>query len=287
MTAADLVERDDRVAVILGEISLGYFRDVIEAHPRRVLNIGIMEQTMIGVAAGFALEGFHPFVHTIAPFLVDRPFEQLKLDFAYQGLGGTFVSVGASYDYASEGPTHHAAGDISSLLTLPRFELFVPGTSDETDALIRATYSNGNPSYIRTSTSTNEGSFDVAPARIHVVRRGQRATILVVGPMLSAALEATELMDVTVLYTASVRPFDRQTLRNETGDLIIVVAPFLAGALTSIITECLSDPVRIRSIGVPLRHVVSYGTAPQVDEELGLDAGGLRRSIDSLLSEAL
>jgi len=68
-TTADLVENDDRVAVVLAEISTDYFADALRRHPARVVNIGIMEQAMVGVAAGFAMEGFHPIAHSLSPFM--------------------------------------------------------------------------------------------------------------------------------------------------------------------------------------------------------------------------
>ena len=143
--ACELVLEDDRVAVVLGEISVALFAEGFRCAPERVVNVGIMEQSMVGVAAGFAMEGFHPIVHTITPFLVERPFEQLKLDFGYQELGGTFVSVGASYDYSVEGTTHHAPADVAVLSSIPRFEVLVPGTAKEAERLLRATYANGRP----------------------------------------------------------------------------------------------------------------------------------------------
>ena len=126
-TAVDLFERDERVAIVMADISLDYLRPAVEHDPRRAVNAGIMEQSAVGIAAGFALEGFHPIVHTLAPFLTERPLEQIKLDFGYQGLGGTFISAGAAYDYGESGGTHHAAGDIQALGSIPRVEVLVPG----------------------------------------------------------------------------------------------------------------------------------------------------------------
>src|SRR3954462_7778302 len=117
--ASRLVEEDDRVAVILADISEDYFSDAANRFPHRVINVGIMEQTLIGVGAGFALEGFYPILHSIAPFLVERPYEQIKVDFGYQSLGGTLASIGGSYDYGTEGGTHHAPGDVGALLQIP------------------------------------------------------------------------------------------------------------------------------------------------------------------------
>ena len=207
-TATDLVDNDDRVAVVLAEISTDYFADALRRHPTRVVNIGIMEQAMVGVAAGFAMEGFHPIAHSLSPFMAERPYEQLKLDFGYQGLGGTFVGVGGSYDYAGEGGTHHAPADASLMLAIPGMEVLIPGHGDEVDRLLRATYANGRPTYLRASVATNADAFDVAPGRIEVVRRGAGATLLVFGPMLDRVLAASEGVDVTVAYATSLAPFD-------------------------------------------------------------------------------
>src|SRR4051812_12328778 len=171
-TAADLVDKDDRVAVVLAEISTEYFADVLRRHPARVVNVGIMEQTMVGVAAGFAMEGFHPIAHSLSPFMAERPYEQLKVDFGYQGLGGTFVGFGGSYDYASSGGTHHAPADVGVMLGIPGMEVFIPGHGDDMDAVLRSTYANGRPTYIRGSVTTNTDAHDAQPGRIQVVRRG-------------------------------------------------------------------------------------------------------------------
>ena len=128
-TAVDLFKRDERVAIVMADISLDYLRPAVEHDPRRAVNAGIMEQSAVGIAAGFALEGFHPIVHTLAPFLTERPLEQIKLDFGYQGLGGTFISAGAAYDYGESGGTHHAAGDIQALGSIPGLEVLVPGSA--------------------------------------------------------------------------------------------------------------------------------------------------------------
>src|SRR5829696_3707488 len=149
-TATDLLEADERAVIVLAEISVDFFADAIRKHPNRVVNVGIMEQTLIGVAAGMAMEGFHPIIHTITPFLVERPLEQLKLDFGYQGLGGTFVSAGASYDYAASGCTHHAPGDVQALVSIPGMRVLVPGHAEEVGGLMRSTFADGVPTYIRT-----------------------------------------------------------------------------------------------------------------------------------------
>jgi transketolase len=286
-TAGALVDEDPRVAIVLAEISTEYFDAVASRHPARVVNVGIMEQTMVGVAAGFAMEGFLPIVHSISPFVAERPYEQLKLDIGYQGLGGTFVGTGGSYDYAAEGATHHAAADASLMLAIPGMEVLAPGHPAEVDALLRSVYANGSPTYMRLSIAANGSAFPATPGGLHVVRHGSGATVLAFGPMLDRTLEATAHLDVTVVYATSVRPFDAGAFIDVVGErpAIVTVEPFYEHTATPVIVEAMAGRrMSLTSIGVPRSFIRAYGTAADLDVDLGLDAAGLRRRIDAVLA---
>src|SRR5205085_9556757 len=120
--AAEALDDDERVAVVSAEIGVAE----LPRHPRH-FNVGIREQLMIGVAAGLALEGMRPVAHSYTPFLVERPYEQVKLDLGHQDLGAILVSTGASYDAARGGRTHQAPADVAIVAALPGWTVHVPG----------------------------------------------------------------------------------------------------------------------------------------------------------------
>src|SRR6202035_1757766 len=114
-----LLASDPRLAVVLADISADAFRPAAARFPDRVINVGIREQLLISVAGGMALAGMRPIAYTFASFLVERPFEQIKLDLTHQGVGAVLVSSGASFDYSAAGRTHQSPGDVALLGTLP------------------------------------------------------------------------------------------------------------------------------------------------------------------------
>jgi len=272
----ELIENDSQTALVLADISSGNFSSAAQRHPYRVINVGIMEQTMISAAAGFAMEGFHPIVHSITPFVVERPFEQIKDDFCYQGLGGTLISIGASYDYGTDGMTHQGAADVPILKTLPRMQCCVPGTAEEFEILLRQTYRNGSPTYIRTSVQQNSRSRPVSFGRLHIERQGKDGVVVVIGPLLDRTLEATTDMDLTVLYASTVVPFDGETLREAVKGAsanVILIEPYYEGGLVPEIARALQAvPARIESIGVPRQILDRYGPPERHDQEIGLTA---------------
>src|SRR5215471_2483025 len=142
--ATELLDTDPKVAVVLADITADAFEPARQRHPDRVVNVGIREQLLISASAGMALAGMRPIAHTFASFLVERPFEQIKLDLNHQGAGAILVSSGASFDYSSSGRTHQSPGDVALLGTLPGWTVHVPGHPDEAERMLRdAAIGNG------------------------------------------------------------------------------------------------------------------------------------------------
>lgn len=279
-----LLDEDPRLAVVLADISAAALAPAGRRHPERVINVGIREQLVLSVAGGLALTGIRPIAHSYAPFLVERAFEQIKLDLGHQGVTGVLVSVGASYDGATAGRTHHSPGDVALLDTLPGWTVHVPGHADEVAPLLRAAVRGEDPVYLRLSVRVNTQAHRT-DGRLDVVRRGSRAVVVAVGPMLDNALAATEGLDVTVAYAATVRPFDAAGLRALTTDGdIVLVEPYLAGTSSRVVDEALVDvPHRVLALGVGRGEVRRYGDPDDHDTIHGLDPAGLRSAITRFL----
>jgi transketolase len=99
-----LADNDDKILLLIGDNGYGLFNDFIEKYPNRFFNVGICEQSMVGIASGMALQGFKPYVYTISPFLFERAFEQVKLDIDQQNVNVKLIGYG---DYPEQGPTHN------------------------------------------------------------------------------------------------------------------------------------------------------------------------------------
>ena len=275
-----ILQENERLVVVLADISASWFQP-----QKRVINLGIMEQTMISVAAGLALEDFIPVAHSFVPFLVERPFEQLKDDFCYQRLGGNFISTGGSYDYSIEGMTHQGPGDIQILRGLPGMQITVPGTAREFEQLFRQAYANGAPTYYRLSQRVNATEHEIEFGKLTVISRGRMGTVIAVGPMLEPTMQAVEGLDVSVLYCTTVAPFDGETLRQEcVNERIMLVEPYYTGGLAADIVSAMQQrPVCIEAIGVPREILHHYGTPEQHDEALGLTPAGIRTRVSKFL----
>ncbi|MGW6406763.1 transketolase family protein [Streptomyces vinaceus] len=284
------LDEDPRLALVLAEITMDGFRPDQQRHPERVINVGIREQLLIGVGGGLALTGLRPIVHTFASFLVERPFEQIKLDFGHQGTGGVLVSANASYDWPAGGLTHMAPGDVALLDTLDGWTVHVPGHPDEAEALLRRAYAAGDDRvYVRLSQQSNAAPRPVDGVGLRTVREGGpgAAVVIAVGPLLDNVLAATEGLDVTVLYATTVRPFDDAALRGAVGRGradVVLVEPYLAGTSTGAAAQALSEvPHRILGLGVGRAELRRYGTMDEHTAAHGLDPRSLRLRIGAFL----
>jgi transketolase len=289
-TATALLDEDPLTAVVLAEISADMFAKAMARHPDRVLNVGIREQLMVGVGGGLALAGMRPVVHTYAPFLIERAFEQVKLDLAHQDVHAVLVSIGASYDAAGAGRTHQAPEDVALVDSLPGFSVVVPGHPDEVGALLRGAVGtlDAGSTYMRLSSEANRQALPVWPG-LQVVRSGRGAVVVAVGPMLSPVLDAVADLDVTVAYATTVRPFDAEGLRalEAYSGAAVLAEPYLAGTSAFEVSSALaSRPHRLLSLGVPRGELRRYGTPADHAGWHGLDAAGIRRSVTTFLGLA-
>jgi transketolase len=279
--AREALDEDERVAVVTAQIGT----DSIGEHPRH-FDVGIREQLMIGVAAGLALEGYRPVAHSYTPFLVERPWEFLKLDLGHNDLGAVLVSTGASYDAARSGRTHQAPEDVALVAALPGWTIHVPGHAEELEALLRRSLAGDDRVYIRMSEEENHARVD--GGGFTVLRRGSPCAPLVVavGPTLRPVLEATADRDLTLAYLATVRPFPHDGVRDALADGIdvVLVEPYQAGTSTAEIAVALRDrPHRVLALGVPNAEFRHYGTGEEHRAAHGLDAAGIARSLDEFL----
>ncbi len=283
----ELLRGDRRRVLVLAEIGAGYLDPVMSAPvSERILNVGIREQLMLGVAGGLALTGLRPIVHTFPPFLLERPFEQVKLDLAHQGVGALLVSAGGSYGWPTGGQTHFGHRDVALLDTLDGWTVHVPGHPDEAEALLRRAVAGEDRVYVRLDVTSNAQPYDIGDGHMTMLRHGNAGTVIGVGPMIERVLAATAKRDVTVLYATTVRPFDADSLRSTlTEPDVVLVEPYLAGTSVAQVSDALRA-VRHRVLGLGVRQAElrRYGTIADHDAAHGLDVAGLRRSIDDFLS---
>lgn len=269
---------------MLGDIGVFGFREELKDLPQRAYNIGILEQCTVGVAAGLSKMGMIPIVHTIAPFLIERSFEQIKIDFGYQKLRGNLISVGSSYDYASLGCTHHCPADIGLMLSVPDAQIIIPGTSSELSQLLNQTYNNSSLTYFRLSEYENKEQYDVNFGKGILVKEGSKATVICYGNMLSETVEACFDLDVSILYYHTIYPFDSNLLIDNFNEKIIICEPFYEGTTNHLINKTLEGlKYETLNIGVPRQFLTNYGTKKQHDQNLNLDRYGIQGRIEKFI----
>jgi transketolase len=276
---SDLIQTHPELYLLLGDIGVFGFKDAMRRSPNRVLNLGILEQGMVGFAAGLASRGAIPIIHSITPFIIERPLEQIKLDFGYQHLPGKFISVGASYDYTMLGATHHSPADVEIFLSVPGAEVWVPASENDLKKVLQSELPKKSLSYIRLSEQgANLSNFD--SNGIKKLRDGSSGVCVAIGPTVDNVLEATEGLDHSVIsWTAlhNVREL-LQLLKTEKSRSIKIVEPFYQGGTAALFAASDSD-ISIRHIGIPRRFIHRYGTLAQISTFVGMDTHSLRERI--------
>lgn len=281
-TALKIAKNDEKLVFLFGDISVFLFNEFRELYPDRLLNVGICENTLISMAAGLSATGFHPVVHTIAPFVTERSYEQVKIDICYNRFGCTIVTCGGSFDYAWDGATHHCYTDLELMRMLPGMEVMQPGSKKEFDILFSECYKNGNPSYIRIAADEHGFNIPVELGKGVIIKEtpGAKVTIVTAGPLLGNVIDAANDLPVNILYYHTLKPFDAGLLSRYTKSNIIVVHDAY-GLFETVNAAC---TVKATYHGLPDAFCCFYGTLKDIRSKIDLDASGIRNKIISVLT---
>jgi len=275
-TIMDLSVHDEKIVMILGDVSVYLFNDFKQKYPDRFYNMGICENTLISVAAGLSSQGFFPFVHTIAPFITERSFEQIKLDMCYNRFGGNIVSCGASFDYAWDGATHHCYTDLAILRLLPDIEVIQPGSRKEADVLIRSQYNNWKTTYFRLSDHPHDIDIPVEFGKGVVLKdSGTEVTVITAGPILGNVVEACRDLDVNLIYFHTIKPIDKELVSMFKNTQILVIHD--AFGLYEAVCEVTGLAVSYH--GMPDEFCCWYGKLDDTRGKIGLDVKSIREIV--------
>lgn len=283
---SEIFGQDSRASLLLGDIGAFGFRQLLHEHPKRALNLGILEQAMIGVGAGMASKGLIPTIHTIAPFLVERAFEQIKVDFGYQKLPGNLVSVGASFDYSKLGATHHCPADVGILSNIPGVRIFIPGHSLEFRHSYVSEWNAGALNYFRLSENGNDSPEIVEFGKAKVIERGRNGVVVVAGPMRDIVMKAANGLGLEIHYLNSWDPGSPLHLDTSfPGGKIAIVEPYYSGPLLNCLhRQITSAACEVLQKGVPKRFLHTYGEFDDLQREAGLDALSMRDDFEEFFT---
>jgi transketolase len=287
---ADIALADPRIVVVandsIGSSRLGGFR---ARFADRLINVGIAEQTMVGVAAGLANGGKIPFACGASCFLTARALEQIKVDLAYSNAPVTLCGMSSGLAYGELGPTHHAIEDVAWTRAIANMTVIVPADPPETDQAVRAAAQSTGPVFLRLSRLpvpiVHAPGYRFEVGRAAMLRQGSDVTLVAMGILVTTALQAAELLaargiSARVLNMATVRPIDREALiaaAQQTGAIVTIEEHTIYGGLGSAVAEVLvtTVPVPMRLLGIP-GVFAPTGSAPWLLEHFGLAPGGIR-----------
>jgi transketolase len=242
----------------------------------RFVDVGIAEQTMIGMAAGLALRGRIPVCHALATFLTLRAFEFIRTDVGIPGLPVKLVGGVPGFLSDGNGPTHQALEDVSLMRGIPGMHVFCPADVDELCAGLPAILHSGSPTYVRYHAgpaAVQHGPFEIGKAE--VLSAGRDVALLTHGFLLQQVMEARELLEKRGISARVVNvrmpvPLDEAAVLSaaeETRLLVTVEDHFLTGGLCSIVAELLvREGVRCRTLPIALRTFFQPGRLPEVLE---------------------
>lgn len=288
----ELAKADARIVYIGSDLGPGVLNAMKMEMPERYFMEGVSEQHVIGMAAGLAMEGFIPYVNTIATFITRRCYEQVALDLCLHDLPVRLIANGGGAVYAPLGPTHLAVEDLAIMRALPNMAIVAPCDAEEMRRFMAKTIDWPHPIYIRLGkggdavVSREEHGFEIGKAI--ALREPGSGLFVTTGVMTQIALQAAdklapEGLACGVLHLHTVKPLDQAALGHwlpKVTGVVTVEEHTRIGGLGSAILEFCNDEmpeqaVKIARIGVPDRFADQYGSQNSLLDHWGITVDAL------------
>lgn len=293
-----LARRDDRVVFIGSDLGPGVLKGMKRDMPERFFMEGVAEQHIVGMAAGLAMEGFIPYVNTIATFLTRRCFDQLAIDVCMENLPVRLIATGGGTVYAPLGPTHLAFEDIAILRALPNMTIVAPVDEVEMVKLLDASLDWPGPLYIRVGKGNEPVVTDAdtpfAIGRALEMRAPGEVAIVATGIVTAKALAAAEMLEARgiragVLHMATVKPLDTDAVRRVAAGARLVVTVeehTRMGGLGSAVAELMAEEptgARLLRLALPDAFPEGYGSNDHLMRLAGLQPDQIADSVAAAL----
>jgi transketolase len=299
----ELAKKDPRIVFIGSDLSPGLLKEMKEAMPERWYMEGVTEANVIGMAAGMAMDGYVPFVNTIATFITRRCYEQVALDLCLHHLPVRLIANGGGLVYAPLGPTHLAVEDLAIMRALPNMTVTAVADADEMTRLMDATLDWPHPIYIRLGKggdpiiSRPERGFEIGKAII-MRRVDARDPVVIIscGVMTSRALEAAELLEekgiaVEVIHVHTIKPLDEKLIverARRARSVFTLEEHTVIGGLGSAVIDTLVEHIGakmplVQKFGLPDQFAKNYGSQDDLLEIAGLQPHRVADRIEQVL----
>lgn len=293
----ELGKKDKNLVVMVGDISHGIFKDFRSTFPDRYYNIGICESSMTNVAAGLSKVGLNPVIHTISPFLIERSYEQIKLDFGYQKQPINIVTVGGAFDYSKLGCSHHCYTDVSLISHFKNSNIITPGSNIEFKKLFKNVYKKNKINYFRLPENKHNTVFksnEIKFGKAIKVMSGNDVTLVTFGGMLSEAKIAADQckengINVDLLYFHTLKPFDFKAIKKSVAKTKKIVTVEDLSAHDGLFSLCLKSITDLNNIKVEQLAIKDfihdYGSFKALCRKAKIDNLNITKKIKKIYSD--
>ena len=297
---ADIILKDPKVVAITADLAKSTkLGDVLKVCPERVINVGIAEQDMFGVAAGMAKAGCIPFLSGFSAFTSMRACDQLHTDICYQNVNAKIIATHAGTSFGQAGSTHHAIVDLAITRAMPNLTVIVPADGMETANAVNAAYNNFGPYYLRINRGFDrvlyqnmDYGFEVGKAV--EINPGTDITVIACGSCVFQAKQAAEFLDnadglkVRVLNMHTIKPIDKEAIIKavmDTRRIITVEDHSVIGGLGSAVSEVVVEAGKacaFKMLGHPDKFA-PIGLHEDIMAEVGIDANGIIAAVREVM----